>query len=94
MTCSTGEQSVQRVRIIDSVQAQTVKQQGWQHSVSFHSYSQLYCKFLAVIFVDQSCPKDLTELMELCADQAEGISLVFCDMIHLNLHLFARCSQN
>ena len=32
--------------------------------------------YTVVIFVDESCPKDLTELMELCADQAEGISCI------------------
>ena len=32
--------------------------------------------YTVVIFVDQSCPKDLTELMKLCADQAEGISCI------------------
>ena len=161
------------MRIIDSVQASTVKQQGWQYSVSFRSYSQLrarnktwgeeehvtlvvgvvtaespactinrascympshmallskceiligssfsiarrlngYAKqkcfpyyqysifsrgrrcclfrktctvtytanffdYTVVIFVDQSWPKDLTELMELCADQAEGTSCI------------------
>ena len=46
MTSCTGEQGIRRVRIILSVQAQTLKQQGWQHSVSFQSYgSILHCGY-------------------------------------------------
>ena len=40
------------------------------------TYTANFFDYTVVIFVDQSCPKDLTELMELCADQAEGISCI------------------